>query len=99
MQSITLNSISQPSYSITQYPREKSVASAAPPKPTGKPKKSFNTRQTYQELQMSVLKMERSQIVQEKRKFMAETEKIELEKKLLKLQIKKLKKDLGDNEK
>ena len=72
MQAMTLNSSSQPSYSITQYPREKSVASAALPKPIGKPKKSFNTRQAYQELQLSVLKMEKSQIVQEKRKLMAE---------------------------
>ena len=72
LQAMTLNSSSQPSYSITQYPREKSVASAALPKPIGKPKKSFNTRQAYQELQLSVLKMEKSQIVQEKRKLMAE---------------------------
>ena len=87
-QAITLNSSSHPSYSITPYPREKYIASAAPPRPTGKPKKSFNTRQTYQELQMSVLKMEKSKIVQEKRKLMAETGKIELEKTLLKLKIK-----------
>ena len=92
-QAITLNSSSQPSYIITPYQRDTSVASAAPPKPTGKPKKSYNTRQAYQELKMSVLKMERTKIVQEKRKLMAETGKIELEKTLLKLQIKKLSRD------
>ena len=99
LQAITVNSSSQPSYSITQYPREKSVAFAALPKPFEKPKKSSNTRQAYQELQLSVLMMEKSQIVQENRQLMAENEKIELAKTLLKFQIKKLKRDLGDNEK
>ena len=99
LQAMTLNSSSQSSYGITQYPREKSVASAALPKPIGKPKKPFNTWQAYQELQLSVLKMEKSQIVQEKRKLMTENGKIERAKTLLKFKIKKLKRDLGDNEK
>ena len=51
-------------------------------------------KQTYQELQISVLKLDKSRILQEKRKIMAEREKIELEKTLLQLKIKKIRKEL-----
>ncbi|CAG2189257.1 unnamed protein product [Mytilus edulis] len=55
------------------------------------------TRQTYQELQFEVLKLDKSRIIQEKRKLMSEREKLELEKTLLKLKIKKIKQEMNDN--
>ncbi|CAC5402121.1 unnamed protein product [Mytilus coruscus] len=72
----------------------KAKSSITKPVSVTQPKK----KQTYQELQIEVLKLDKKRILQEKRKIISEREKLELEKTLLKLKIKKLKQEFDDNE-